>query len=185
MEELEHLFMRSTDSSQCFKFFARGHENIRAEHRTTLEFTRDRDLTPRGDCIVGVLATSSAYDLPEWLKRHLILEKPVIVKIKLESYGLEGSFKAFGDKKMIFSSRKDLVFRKSSYICGRTVGVRATKAAIDLDREIVKLLKDRKTEITVEIFPECCESQSAIRNGGVWVNKDYQFTTIEVDEEFP
>ncbi|MCS7121579.1 MAG: DUF371 domain-containing protein [Archaeoglobaceae archaeon] len=144
--------MRSTDSFQFFRFFARGHENIRAEHRTTLEFTRDENLTSRGDCIVGVSASCSAFELPEWLKKHLLSEKPILVKIKLEDYGLEDNFRAFGSKKMSFLSKKDVVFRKSSFVCGRTVGINSTKAAKDLRRDIIELLKDRKTEITIDIL---------------------------------
>ena len=35
---------------------ARGHENVTAEHVSTLEFTSDDFLTPAGDCILAVEA---------------------------------------------------------------------------------------------------------------------------------
>ena len=35
---------------------ATGHENVTAEHTSTLEFTSDDWLTPAGDCILGVEA---------------------------------------------------------------------------------------------------------------------------------
>ncbi|HIP58595.1 MAG TPA: DUF371 domain-containing protein, partial [Archaeoglobus profundus] len=30
-----------------------GHPNITAKHRTTLEITKDEELSIRGDCIIG------------------------------------------------------------------------------------------------------------------------------------
>ena len=48
-----------------------GHENIRSNHKKTIEITKESHLTPRGDCIVGVNANSSCSDLPEKLKNKL------------------------------------------------------------------------------------------------------------------
>ncbi|MEM2023054.1 MAG: DUF371 domain-containing protein [Archaeoglobaceae archaeon] len=58
-----------------YTIFARGHKNLRATHRTTLEVTKESYLTPRGNCIVGVKASSSARDLPEWLKKEIKSDK--------------------------------------------------------------------------------------------------------------
>ena len=44
-----------------YKFKAYGHPNITAKHKTTLEFTKDKELSLRGDCIVGV---KSDFELP-------------------------------------------------------------------------------------------------------------------------
>ncbi|MET1124356.1 MAG: DUF371 domain-containing protein [Archaeoglobaceae archaeon] len=136
-----------------FVVTARGHENVRAEHKTTLEVTKEKHLTPRGDCIIGVEASASASELPEWLKEHLRSGGKILVRLKLPEHGLEEEFTALGDRRMTFSHRTDVVFRKSNYVCGRTVGVKATKAARDLNREIVELLKDRRVELIVEILP--------------------------------
>jgi hypothetical protein len=48
-----------------------GHENIRSNHQKTIEITKKSYLTPQGDCIVGVNATSSCADLPQELKDKL------------------------------------------------------------------------------------------------------------------
>ena len=45
-----------------------GHENIRSNHKKTIEITKEAELTLRGDCIIGVCATSSCFDLPSSLK---------------------------------------------------------------------------------------------------------------------
>jgi hypothetical protein len=36
-----------------------GHENIRSNHQKTIEITKESHLTPSGDCIIGVNASSS------------------------------------------------------------------------------------------------------------------------------
>ena len=45
-----------------------GHENIRSNHKKTIEITKESHLTTRGDCIIGVRANSSCADLPDALK---------------------------------------------------------------------------------------------------------------------
>ena len=40
-----------------------GHKNVRATHRTTLEITKDEELSVRGDCIVAVAADKGFFDL--------------------------------------------------------------------------------------------------------------------------
>ncbi|KUO85763.1 MAG: hypothetical protein AT709_05205 [Caldivirga sp. MG_3] len=43
--------------------WARGHVNVMATHRNTLEITRDDYVTKRGDCIVACCADKAALDL--------------------------------------------------------------------------------------------------------------------------
>ncbi len=45
-----------------------GHENIRSNHQKTIEITKESHLTPQGNCIVGINATSSCADLPQEVK---------------------------------------------------------------------------------------------------------------------
>ncbi len=44
-----------------YSFTAWGHENITANHKRTLEFTKDNELSLEGDCILGVSANFSIY----------------------------------------------------------------------------------------------------------------------------
>ena len=39
-----------------YSFTAYGHKNILATHKTTIEFTKDKELSLKGNCIVGVRA---------------------------------------------------------------------------------------------------------------------------------
>lgn len=49
---------------------ARGHPNIKATHRTTIEVTKDNYLTGRGDCILGIDADKSLKDMKEFLDQN-------------------------------------------------------------------------------------------------------------------
>ena len=49
-------------------FKAYGHKNITAKHPKTLEFTKDKDLSLEGDCILGVNADFDSKKLKEFVK---------------------------------------------------------------------------------------------------------------------
>lgn len=129
------------------KIVARGHENIRATHRTTLEITKERELTPRGDCIVGVSADKSISELNEEIKAYLRRGYPAKITLELPDHSLEETLIGYGHSGMGFNHKTDIVIRKSRFICDRTLLIRANKAAADLSRDFVEMLKDRKTEI--------------------------------------
>jgi hypothetical protein len=126
---------------------ARGHPNVRARHKTTLEITRDRDLTPRGDCIIGVDADKSLSDLSLEIRDWLLRGNPVKIEIVLPDYGLKDDLIAFGSRGLTFKHERDIVVRKSDFVCDRTLAIRSNKSARDIDREIVNLLRDSKTEL--------------------------------------
>jgi len=126
---------------------ARGHPNIRATHRTTLEITKDSHLTPRGDCIIGVCASKSISEIDERIKEWLRSGGKVEIEIILPQYGLKDRLFAFGSKNLRFKHPTDIVVRKSDYICDRTLAIKATKAAKDLNRDMVELLRDSNTEL--------------------------------------
>jgi hypothetical protein len=48
---------------------------------------------------------------------------------------------------MTFDHGSDIVIRKSDFVCSRTLLVRSDKAACDIEREMVELLKDPQTEL--------------------------------------
>ncbi len=70
----------------------------------------------------------------------------------LPDYGKIFEFKAFGNPNLILSHGKDAVIRKSEYICERTLLIKSEKAAIDVDREFINLLRDRKTMIVIKLI---------------------------------
>lgn len=118
----------------------KGHKNIRCTHKTTLEVTKDKHLTPRGDCIIGVDANKGCADLSDRFKRTL--KDTNLIKISLIVDNYEYSFNAYGNKQLTLSNKHDMVIRKSSFISDRTLCIRSKKASIDIPREIIQLLKD-------------------------------------------
>ena len=48
-----------------------GHPNILGTHETTFEITKEKELTKKGDCIIGVKANKSCYDLSDEIKSAL------------------------------------------------------------------------------------------------------------------
>ncbi len=124
-----------------------GHENVTAKHRTTLEVTKDEHLTLRGDCIIGVRADKAIRDIDERIKDWLRAGKRIRIEIILPQYGLKDTLTGFGCEGLTFKHERDVVVRKSDYVCDRTLAVRADKAARDINREIVEMLKDPTTEL--------------------------------------
>ncbi|MEM2878092.1 MAG: DUF371 domain-containing protein [Candidatus Hadarchaeales archaeon] len=131
---------------------ARGHPNITARHRTTLMITKDPEVGPRGDCIVGVCADKSFHDFPEELRRGIIGGKGV--RIKMTAGGLTETVHAYGDPSLTMVHPSDIVVRKSSYICGRTLAIKADKSSGNLSRPFVEKLrcKDTLLSFVVELI---------------------------------
>jgi len=131
---------------------ALGHMNVRATHRTTLEFTKDRHLSGEGDCIVGTASDKSVADLcPEFTE---LLRKPdARLTLQVEAGEVIEEIHAFGSPRLILSHPTDIVVRKSDYICSRTIAVKADKAAMDLSRKLVEKLKNpqQKAKITLSV----------------------------------
>ncbi len=131
-------------------FYAYGHPNIKATHRTTLEITKDDFLTPRGTCIVGIKSEIACFDIPETMKKEMRNSETKII-IVLEVDGIRDEITAYGDERLRLVSQNSMVIRKSTYIDDRTLAVRADKAAKDINREIVKKLTDPNKRVTITL----------------------------------
>ena len=125
------------------RFNAFGHKNIKATHKTTLEFTKANYLSQRGDCIVGIKADFKINEIKRFIKMN---DK---VKITVEVNGLEESIVATLNKD--FSDNNEIVIRKSNFRSNRTLAIWANKAAINLDRDFVKNLKVDNQPLTVTL----------------------------------
>jgi uncharacterized protein len=132
--------------------FGYGHENIRATHKTTLEFTKEKHLTKKGDCIIAVAADKGLADLSREFKENL--RKPnAKLTILIEAGGITEQVQACGSQQLVLSHPTDVIIRKSNYQCTRTLAIHADKAADDLSRELVKKLENpnQKVKITLAV----------------------------------
>ena len=142
--------MRLTEIEEVV--FGYGHANILATHKATLEFTKDKHLSKKGDCIIAVAADKALADLSPEFKAGL--RKPnAKLTILIEAGGISAQVQASGTRQLSLAHPMDAVVRKSSYVCSRTLAVRADKAAIDLPRELVQKLKnpEQKVKITLNV----------------------------------
>ena len=122
-----------------------GHENIRSNHKNTIEITKESHLTPRGDCIVAVSANSSCNDLPEELKNKLKNpDNTIEFLFKVED--IEFSLKGKGHPNLTLTHQEDIVLRKSDFTCPRTLSVKCDKASDLVPREMVTKLQNPKTK---------------------------------------
>lgn len=136
--------------SKTVVFFANGHQNIQATHKTTLEFTKENLLSKKGDCILGVNSTKGAIDLPSEFK-DASRKFGAKITIKIEAGKLKEIVNAKGNQNLQFSHPTDLVVRKSNYLCGRTLAIEADKAAINFSRIFIEKLKNPKQKIKITL----------------------------------
>jgi uncharacterized protein len=129
---------------------AHGHPNLLATHRSTLELTKEPTLRREGDCIIAVGANKGARDLSAGLKRLLSMENSSI-SFTIEVNGLREVVRGRGHPGLSFQNSECMVFRKSNYVCGRTVMIQADKAAADINRDLVRFLRQKETMVKVTI----------------------------------
>ena len=128
---------------------ARGHPEVTATHPTTLMITRDEKIGPRADCVLAVEADKSVVNLRDAIKQAIRSGNQI--EVVIEAGGLKEIIRGQGHEGLTLSDASDIVIRKSNFICGRTLMIRADKAAVDLRREFVKHLRDAGTEVLITI----------------------------------
>jgi len=127
-----------------------GHKNIRSLHQKTIEITTEPDLTLNGDCIIGVNASCSCNDIPEKMKKLLRNSKTNIlftIKVKDFSFKVKGK----GHDGLVLTHPHDIVIRKSSFICPRTMATNCDKASDSIPRHMIKILQNPDTKGIFEI----------------------------------
>lgn len=120
---------------------ARGHENVSAEHASTVEVTTDDWLTPAGDCILGVEADRAPAEFdPEFVAA--CRSEEATITATFEAGGHEETVTGRGHPELTFASERSMVGRTSDYIDDRTFVIGAEKAAEGVDRDLVGALAE-------------------------------------------
>ena len=134
-----------------YSFIVKGHPNITSKHKTTLEFTKDPDISIRADCIIGVKSQVSMDNIPQEIVDS-IKEDNKLITLRLETENAVDTIRGYGHHELTLDHPTDMVSRKSDFKCSRTLMINADKAAVDLKEELIMDLKDCKTlKVTIII----------------------------------
>jgi uncharacterized protein len=131
-------------------FHATGHPAVLSTHPSTIEITKETHLTSKGDCIVAVNSTLGPADIPQDLRSKISTPQSKI-RLLLTVGQFHFTITGRGDKRLTLTDPTDFVIRRSGFISDRTLMIHADKAAKDLPSEMVRLLRDPRTVVTIEI----------------------------------
>ena len=135
-----------------FKILTKGHENVSSLHKSTFEITKDAEIGPTADCIIGVDMDSSMLNFPQEFKDKIANSNTKIIVI-LDTENGHDEITGFGHEDLTLTHPTDIVCRKSDYTCSRTLMIHADKAARDLDGDLIEDLKNKKImEVTIKLF---------------------------------
>jgi len=119
----------------------KGHPNVRATHKTTLEITKENYLTPRGDCIIGVSADKGLADLNQELKQIIRSRNSVILILLVDESGEYDLIVGRGDPRLELSDDRRIIIRKSAHVSRNTLAINSTKSAADIKRSLIENLR--------------------------------------------
>lgn len=129
-------------------FICYGHKNILGTHRNTLEFTHDKNLTLRGDCIIGVQAN---YKFDDFKHLKPLQEQKIKNRIKIIIEVDDLKDEVIAEYHPGFHHEHEMVIRTSTFADKRTFAIEANKAAIDLRRDLIRKMKNPWQEMKVTI----------------------------------
>jgi hypothetical protein len=127
----------------------RGHPLVIGNHPTTFEVTTEDHLTKNGNCIIGIAADKGCAGLSVAFKRVLANDDAVLTT-RLLSGDVTFRVKSHGSSRFTLDHPTDLVWRRSSFVCGRTIGIFSDHVAADLPKALIANLVAGK-EMTVTL----------------------------------
>lgn len=130
-----------------------GHPNIVGTHGKTFEVTTERKLTRRGDCVIAVNASKGAADLSDAFT-SVARRDGAVITVMVRVGDVEDVARGWGSPNLTFTHRADLVARKSGFTCGRTLMIRADKAAADFSRRLIRRLTDPQRKAVLTLVAE-------------------------------
>ncbi|MBI2542549.1 DUF371 domain-containing protein [Candidatus Woesearchaeota archaeon] len=131
-----------------YKFHAYGHPNILATHKTTLEFTKDGEVSIKGDCIIGVKADFELGNLKNFIKNTKNGKISMTIVANNDEEMHETILATINPE---FDDGKELVIRKTNFVSERTFAISSNKAAFELNKKLIAFLKEKKNKIKVVV----------------------------------
>ena len=134
-----------------FKLKTKGHRNVTSLHRSTFEVTKDVEIGPTADCIIGTGMDKSMLNFPQEFKDK-IANSNTKITVVLDTENGHDEITGFGHEDLTLTHPTDIVCRTSDYTCSRTLMIKADKAARDLDENLIEDLKNEKImEVTIKL----------------------------------
>jgi uncharacterized protein len=127
-----------------------GHPLVLGTHPTTFEVTCEDHLTTNGNCIVGIAAETGCAGLSPSFKSVLAHDDAILLT-RLECDGIVVEVHSHGSSQFSLNHPTDMVWRKSTFVCGRTIGILSDLVAAMLPKELIQSLKEGK-KMTVTLI---------------------------------
>jgi hypothetical protein len=127
----------------------RGHSLVLGTHPTTFEVTCEEHLSKNGNCIIGVAADKGCAGLSADFRNVLAHDDAVLVT-RLSAGNAEAEVRSRGSAQFTLDHPADLVWRRSTFTCGRTIGICSDYVAATLPRELIAALRNGE-EMTVTL----------------------------------
>ena len=135
-----------------FKIKSKGHKNVSSAHKSTFEITKDAEIGPTADCIIGVDMDETMLDFSKEFKEK-IANSDTKIAVLLDTPNAHDEIIGFGHEDLTLSHPTDIVCRTSDYTCSRTLMIKSSKAARDLDLDLINDLKNEEIlEVTIKIL---------------------------------
>jgi hypothetical protein len=127
----------------------RGHPLVLGTHPTTFEVTCEEQISRNGNCIIGVAADKGCNGLsPEF--RALLSHDDAVLITQLCSGTITAEIRSQGSVHLTLDHPTDIVWRRSTFTCGRTIGIYSDQVAATLPRELIARLRN-SAEMTVTL----------------------------------
>jgi hypothetical protein len=127
----------------------RGHPLVLGTHPTTFEVTCEDYLSKNGNCIVGIAAEKGCAGLSPAFKYVLTHNDAVLITL-LECDGVSVTIRSQGSSQFLLDNLTDMVWRKSTFICGRTIGIMSDRVALTLPRDLmIRLARGNEMVVTL------------------------------------
>ena len=135
-----------------FKIKSKGHKNVSSLHKSTFEITKDLEIGPTADCIIGVDMDDSMLDFPQQFKDK-IADSNTRILVLLDTPNAHDEILGFGHEDLTLTHPTDIVCRTSDFTCPRTLMIKSSKAARDLNSDLINDLKNEEIlEVTIKII---------------------------------
>jgi hypothetical protein len=126
--------MEAQETVRC-----QGHPLVLGTHPTTFEVTGEDHLTKNGNCIIGIAADKGCAGLSPAFKAVLAHDDAVLVTC-LACRDIVTEIRSRGSSRFTLDHPTDMVWRKSPFVCGRTIGILSDRVALTLPRDLIAAL---------------------------------------------